>query len=124
MYPLNVVGAKLEICSLKPLTGFFRDGCCNTDASDHGLHTVCCIMSVEFLEFSKQMGNDLSTPQPEYDFPGLTAGDRWCLCALRWEEARQAGVAPKVVLAATNIKTLEVVDLEHLKQFQADESID
>ena len=124
MYPLNVFGAKLETCSLKPLTGFFRDGCCNTDSSDHGLHTVCCIMSKEFLEFSKKMGNDLVSPQPEYNFPGLKPGDRWCLCALRWEEARKSGFAPKVVLAATNIKTLEVVQLEHLKQFQANEGID
>lgn len=111
----NVLGGALESCSLAPLTGWLRDGCCNTDARDQGLHTVCAILTAGFLEFSKAVGNDLSTPRPEYGFPGLNAGDQWCLCAGRWEEARQAGRAPGVKLAATHAATLAVVRLEDLQ---------
>ncbi len=95
---LNVLGEDLELCSAEPLTGYYRDGCCNTGADDAGVHVVCAQMTDEFLEFSKAAGNDLSTPQSEAGFPGLTAGDRWCLCASRWKEAFDAGVAPSVVL--------------------------
>ena len=91
----NVLGGPLLPCSLEPLTGWYRDGCCNTDAADAGLHTVCAVMTEEFLSFSQSAGNDLSTPRPEYGFPGLNPGDRWCLCAGRWEEARVAGFAPE-----------------------------
>lgn len=111
----NVLGGKLETCSLKPLTGFMRDGCCNTTDEDFGVHTVCVRATAEFLAFSKARGNDLSTPMPEYDFPGVKPGDRWCLCAARWREAMLAGCAPRVVLAATHEKTLEFVTLEQLK---------
>ncbi|MCW5574793.1 MAG: DUF2237 domain-containing protein, partial [Burkholderiales bacterium] len=97
----NVLGDKLQPCSERPLTGFFRDGCCNTSPEDAGVHTVCAVMTAEFLEFSKARGNDLSTPVPEFGFPGLKPGDRWCLCAPRWREALDAGRAPRVVLAAT-----------------------
>jgi len=107
-------------CSTDPLTGFFRDGCCNTGSNDVGTHTVCAIMTEDFLEFSKAKGNDLSTPRKEFNFPGLKPGDAWCLCALRWIEAKDAGYAPKVRLASTNIKTLEFLDLEELKQYQID----
>lgn len=115
----NVLGGRLESCSLAPLTGWFRDGCCNTDARDHGLHTVCAILTAEFLAFSQAAGNDLSTPRPEYGFPGLNPGDQWCLCAGRWEEARLAGAAPRVRLAATHAATLAVVALEHLQAHAA-----
>ena len=118
MYSLNVLGAKLQPCSVDPLTGFFRDGCCNTDATDIGSHTVCCVVTENFLHYSKEMGNDLITPREEYNFPGLKPGDRWCLCAARWEEARQLGKAPKVLLSSTNIKSLEIVDLENLKKHE------
>ena len=118
MYSLNVFGAKLEPCGHDPVTGFYRDGLCNTGPDDSGSHTVCCVMSLEFLEFSKNMGNDLSTPRQDYEFKGLKPGDKWCLCALRWEEARQAGCAPLVVLESTNIKSLELVELEHLKKYR------
>jgi uncharacterized protein len=111
----NVLGGPLLPCSLEPLTGWYRDGCCNTDAADQGLHTVCAVMTEEFLAFSKSAGNDLSTPRPEYGFPGLNPGDRWCLCAGRWEEARIAGFAPEVVLEATHAKTVEVTMLGHLQ---------
>ena len=113
---LNVTGKILEPCSTNPLTGFLRDGCCSSDPRDVGSHTVCAIITKEFLEYSKDKGNDLSTPRPEYQFEGLKDGDQWCLCAARWEEARQAGKAPMVVLEATNIKCLEICDLEHLKE--------
>ncbi|MEW4565310.1 DUF2237 domain-containing protein [Bremerella sp. JC770] len=112
----NVLGTDLQDCSHDPLTGFFRDGCCNTGAEDVGLHLVCSEMTADFLEFSKDVGNDLSTPHPEFGFPGLKPGNRWCLCALRWKEALQAGVAPAVVLEATHISTLEFVDLEDLQE--------
>lgn len=111
----NVLGGALAPCSFSPLTGWWRDGCCNTDANDQGLHTVCAVMTAEFLAFSQSMGNDLSTPRPEFGFPGLKPGDRWCLCAARWEEARRAGFAPDVVLEATHEKTLDVTMLGHLQ---------
>ncbi len=111
----NVLGGKLESCCTSPVTGFYRDGYCNTGPGDVGLHVVCAVMTEEFLEFSAARGNDLITPVSEYDFPGLKPGDRWCLCALRWKEAFEAGVAPQVVLAATHISVLEYVDLEDLQ---------
>ena len=116
----NVLGADLEECSTNPMTGFYRDGCCNTGPGDVGTHTVCSIMTDEFLRFSKNKGNDLISPRPEFNFPGLKAGDLWCLCALRWEEARQAGKAPRVKLTSTNLKTLEFVDLDALKSHGID----
>ena len=116
----NVLGLDIVPCSVDPLTGFFRDGCCNTGEDDVGTHTVCAVMTEEFLAFSKANGNDLSTPRREFNFPGLKPGDAWCLCALRWIEAKDAGYAPKVRLASTNIKTLEFLDLEELKQYQID----
>ncbi|MBB3897284.1 hypothetical protein GGQ83_000710 [Roseococcus suduntuyensis] len=100
---------------MDPLTGWYRDGCCKTDEHDHGSHTVCAVMTAEFLEFSRGVGNDLSTPRPEYHFPCLKPGDQWCLCAMRWEQARQAGVAPRVVLAATNVAALRYCALEDLQ---------
>lgn len=110
----NVLGGPLETCSTDPMTGFYRDGCCNTGPSDQGLHLVCAEMTDEFLGFSKARGNDLSTPNPMFDFAGLAAGDRWCLCVERWKEALEAGRAPRVVLAATHISALEFVDLDDL----------
>jgi uncharacterized protein (DUF2237 family) len=117
---LNVLGRPLVPCSFAPLTGYFRDGCCHTDPSDQGLHVVCVVASADFLEFSRARGNDLSTPRPEYRFPGLRPGDRWCLCALRWLEALQAGMAPEVVLESTHLNALGVVSLEQLLAFAAD----
>jgi len=114
---LNVLGDPLVPCSYDPLTGFYRDGCCNTDAHDHGSHVVCAKMTQDFLAFSRSRGNDLVTPMPEYRFAGLKPGDRWCLCALRWLEAFQAGVAPHVVLESTHQKALEYVTLEQLREF-------
>ena len=116
----NVLGGPLASCSHDPLTGFFRDGCCHTGPHDRGLHTVCAIMTTEFLAFSKAAGNDLSTPMPQFGFDGLKDGDQWCLCAARWEQARQAGCAPKVRLGATNIVTLSVCALEDLKAHAID----
>lgn len=113
----NVLGTKLETCSKFPMTGFYRDGCCNTGQEDFGIHTVCIIATDEFLKFSKEAGNDLSTPAPQFDFPGLIEGDRWCLCALRWLEAYESGKAPKVILEATNERTLNFVPLEALKKY-------
>lgn len=110
----NVFGESLETCSNDPLTGFYRNGCCDSGEDDRGNHMVCTIMTAEFLEFSKSKGNDLSTPIPQYNFPGLQPGDRWCLCALRWKEAYDAGMAPKVVLEATNELTLNVISMEML----------
>ena len=110
----NIFGEPLITCSIEPLTGFFRDGCCNTDNTDVGMHTICVIVDQEFLLFSKAVGNDLTTPMPEYGFDGLKDGDRWCLCALRWKEALINNVAPKVVLEATNEKTLNIVKIEDL----------
>lgn len=115
MTATNVLGGPLAICSADPLTGWARDGCCNTDGNDHGRHVVCAVVTKEFLAFSKSAGNDLSTPRPEYGFPGLVPGNRWCLCAARWEEARLAGFAPEVVLAATHAKALETTALGHLQ---------
>ncbi len=115
----NVLGGDLYDCSIDPMTGWFRDGCCNTDANDHGVHTVCVIVTDEFLEFSTRVGNDLSTPMPQYHFPGLKSGDRWCLCASRWVQARDAGMAPKVVLEATHARTLEWASLEELQAHRA-----
>jgi uncharacterized protein (DUF2237 family) len=116
----NVLGDRLEVCSLSPMTGFFRDGCCNTNAEDFGSHTVCVVMTDAFLAFSKSCGNDLSTPRPEFGFRGLTAGDRWCLCAPRWQEALEAGQAPRVVLRATHEGALEHCSLADLKRFAVD----
>lgn len=113
----NVLGTTLRSCSTDPLTGFFRDGACRTCAEDSGSHTVCAEMSEEFLAFSKQKGNDLSTPMPQYDFPGLQPGDRWCVCAGRWLEAERAGCAPPVSLLATDAGALEVIPLEVLKRY-------
>lgn len=113
---INVLGGVLEPCSTRPVTGFYRDGCCNTGAEDIGLHTVCVVLTAEFLVFSKSRGNDLSTPMPQYGFSGLKPGDRWCLCASRWKEAFDANVAPQVVLEATHAVTLHVVSLADLKQ--------
>ena len=114
----NVLGGTLEKCSYDPLTGYFRDGCCNTDISDRGIHTVCALVDDAFLSFSKKMGNDLSTPRPEFGFSGLKAGDFWCLCAMRWEEARIAGVAPRVNLKASNYKTLSIIPLDILSEYE------
>lgn len=116
----NVLGDRLQSCSEAPVTGFYRDGCCNTGPDDFGLHTVCTLMTAEFLEFSRARGNDLSTPMPEMGFPGLKPGDRWCLCAARWKEALDAGMAPRVFLTATHEATLEVVSLEDLKKYALD----
>lgn len=115
----NVLGSPLQTCSTEPMTGFFRDGCCQTGANDFGRHTVCAQMTPAFLEFTKNQGNDLSTPMPQYNFPGLKPGDRWCLCASRWQEAFEIGVAPSVCLESTHEKTLETVKLEDLKKHQA-----
>ncbi|MEO0411466.1 MAG: DUF2237 domain-containing protein [Pseudomonadota bacterium] len=112
----NVLGGPLQTCSLDPLTGYFRDGCCNTDVSDGGTHTVCAVMTDAFLNFSKARGNDLSTPRPEFNFVGLKAGDRWCVCASRWKEAFTAGAAPNVVLEATHAETLGFVMLSDLEK--------
>jgi len=119
---LNVIGGFLASCSERPMTGFYRTGCCDTGPEDAGSHTVCAIMTAEFLAFSKAAGNDLSTPRPEYGFAGLNPGDRWCLCASRWEQARQAGKAPKVVLEATNLESLNICQLENLKAAAFDEN--
>jgi uncharacterized protein (DUF2237 family) len=116
----NVLGGRLEVCGKSPLTGFFRDGCCNTGAEDTGSHTVCVEVTAEFLEFSKMVGNDLSTPILEAGFPGLVPGDRWCLCAPRWQEALDAGFAPKVILAATHEEALAFCDLEDLRAHAVD----
>jgi len=112
---LNVLGTSLVPCSYDPLTGYFRDGCCNTDEHDRGSHVICAKVSQEFLDFSLRQGNDLISPRPEYRFQGLKAGDRWCLCALRWKQAFEAGVAPKVILESTHINALDYVTLEELQ---------
>ena len=116
----NVLGGKLEVCGTSPLTGFYRDGCCNTGPEDVGSHTVCVEVTAEFLEFSKMVGNDLSTAMPEHGFPGLLPGDRWCLCAERWQQALDAGFAPHVVLAATHEEALTFCDLEDLQAHAVD----
>ncbi len=112
----NVVGSVLQPCSMDPLTGWHRDGCCRTGAGDQGVHVVCVVVNEDFLQFSRSRGNDLSTPRPEYSFPGLQPGDRWCLCAARWQEAFEAGHAPSVVLEATHESALEFSDLENLQR--------
>ena len=117
---LNVFGEKLETCSEDPMTGFFRDGCCNTSDRDLGSHTVCVEVTDDFLNYSRSRGNDLITPMPVYGFPGLKAGERWCLCAARWLEARQAGMAPRVFLRRTHRRALEVVPMKLLRQYAAD----
>jgi uncharacterized protein (DUF2237 family) len=116
----NVLGGPLEPCSLNPPTGFFRNGCCDTSAEDRGSHTVCAVMTAEFLAFSRSRGNDLSTPHPEWGFPGLKPGDRWCLCAPRWQEALAAGQAPRVALRATHAGALDYCELEDLKRLAVD----
>ena len=117
----NVLGGKLQSCCQSPMTGFYRDGYCKTGPGDVGLHTVCIEANEEFLRFSQEQGNDLSTPAPEWEFPGLVPGDRWCLCVTRWKEAFDAGVAPQVLLAATHISALEFVDLDDLKRHALDD---
>ena len=112
----NVLGTELAPCSYDPLTGYFRDGCCNTDASDHGSHLICVRVTSEFLEFSQSMGNDLVTPMPQHRFSGLNPGDRWCLCALRWREALEAGLAPPVILEATHANALQFVTMAQLEK--------
>tara|TARA_Y100001968_G_scaffold311209_1_gene333026 strand:- start:1039 stop:1479 length:441 start_codon:yes stop_codon:yes gene_type:complete len=118
----NVLGTDLQSCNCSPMTGWYRDGLCKTDPTDFGVHTVCAVMTDSFLTYSKAQGNDLSTPMPQYDFPGLRAGDHWCLCAPRWKEAYDDGMAPLVNLEATEVSTLKVVDLEILQQFDCRKS--
>jgi uncharacterized protein (DUF2237 family) len=117
---LNVFGESLIPCSTDPMTGFFRDGCCNTSEQDVGSHTVCVVLTDDFLEFSKSKGNDLTTPMPAYGFPGLKGGERWCLCARRWLEAYRAGKAPKVILRSTHQRALEVIEMDILRKFAFD----
>ena len=114
---INIFGDEIEACCYDPMTGYFRDGFCNTDEHDHGSHVVCAVMTDDFLEFSKSKGNDLSTPRPEFNFPGLKEGDRWCLCALRWKEAYDAGVAPKVYLESCHLNSLNFVTKEQLAEY-------
>jgi uncharacterized protein (DUF2237 family) len=116
----NVLGEPLDVCSLEPLTGFYRDGYCNTGPDDHGSHTVCAVVTTEFLDHQKLVGNDLSTPMPQYGFPGLRAGDRWSVCASRWLQSYEAGVMAPVVLRATNAAALEAVPIEALQECSAD----
>jgi uncharacterized protein (DUF2237 family) len=116
----NVLGGELEPCGTDPVTGFYRDGCCNTGPEDRGSHTICAVVTAEFLDHQRRIGNDLSTPRPEFGFPGLQPGDRWCVVAARWLQAYRAGVAAGVVLAATNLRALEVVPLEALRQHAVD----
>jgi hypothetical protein len=115
--PINVLGGELSPCSLEPLTGFFRDGCCNTCKQDEGSHTLCVEISEHFLEFSRAVGNDLSTPQPAMSFQGLKQGDRWCLCAARWLQAYQEGAAPRIILSSSHISALQIVPIELLKEY-------
>jgi uncharacterized protein len=116
----NVLGEKLESCSNDPITGWFRDGCCNTDENDNGVHTVCAKVTTKFLEWSKNAGNDLITPHPEFNFPGLKDGDSWCVCAATYAQSIEAGTACKIFLKKTNYKTLEIIPLEKLKQYAID----
>ena len=116
----NVLGGPLEPCGTEPLTGFYRDGCCNTGPEDHGAHTICAVVTAEFLEHQQSIGNDLSTPVPEFRFPGLEPGDRWCVTALNWLRAYEDGVAAYVVLASTHERTLELVPLEALREHAVD----
>ncbi len=117
---LNVLGEPLEACSRAPVTGFYRNGCCDTGPEDAGQHTVCALMTAEFLALSKYLGNDLSTPRPEYGFPGLKPGDRWCLCASRFLQAHEEGAAPQVRLRATHARTLDILRLDILRQYAVD----
>tara|TARA_A100001015_G_scaffold165211_1_gene183661 strand:+ start:57 stop:434 length:378 start_codon:yes stop_codon:yes gene_type:complete len=117
---LNIFNEPLEACSFDPVTGFFRSGCCETSELDTGSHTVCAIMTEEFLKFSKSKGNDLSTPVPAFDFPGLNSGDRWCLCAARWLEAYEASSAPSIIAKATHSRALEIIPMEVIKEFALD----
>ena len=117
---VNVLGEKLETCCTSPMTGWYRTGCCEVGGDDTGVHAVCAIMTDEFLTFSASVGNDLSTPAPQYGFPGLKAGDQWCLCASRWQEAFEAGKAPKVRLRATNVMAREFCDVDALKRHAID----
>ena len=116
----NVLGGELETCSLDPLTGFYRDGCCATSPADIGSHTICAVVSAEFLEYQQEIGNDLSTPIPQYGFPGLVPGDRWCVTARNWLRAHEAGVAAYVILAATHERALDIVPLEVLREYAVD----
>jgi uncharacterized protein (DUF2237 family) len=118
--PKNVLNGELKCCCMKPLTGFYRDGFCKTGADDRGSHTICVRVTDEFLAFSKSRGNDLSTPRPEFQFPGLKDGDKWCLVAVRWQEALEAGAAPEVILEATHEAALQYVSLEDLRKYQAE----
>ncbi|MBI87907.1 MAG: hypothetical protein CMB67_02610 [Euryarchaeota archaeon] len=118
----NVLGGDLQSCSEDPLTGWYRDGCCNTDREDRGLHTVCCVVTDEFLEFARSQGNDLITPAPEFNFPGLSAGDRWCVCAQTWKDAAEIGLACPVLLEATHEETLQVVPLGLLEENSVQDS--
>ena len=124
MKNINILGTPLISCSLDPLTGYFRNGYCQTDETDYGSHVVASVMSEKFLEFTKSVGNDLSTPNPLYSFPGLKSGDRWCLCALRWKEAYDAGSAPYVILEATHKKALEYIELSSLLKMSYIENVD
>ena len=117
---LNILGGPLETCCTDPMTGFYRTGCCEVGGDDVGVHAVCAVMTDEFLEFSRSVGNDLSTPAPQYGFPGLKAGDLWCLCAARWQEAHEAGMAPRVRLASTHIAAAEFCDVEALRRHAVD----
>ena len=119
--PKNVLGEELQPCCFDPLTGYYRDGFCKTGGGDYGVHTVCAVMTDEFLEFSRLAGNDLSTPLPQYQFPGLKSGDRWCLCVERWTEALRAGFAPRVVLESTHMSSLEFASLEDLKAYSVNQ---
>lgn len=117
---LNVLGEPLEVCGEDPVTGFYRDGCCNTSDEDFGSHTICVEVNQKFLEYTRFRGNDLSTPMPDFGFPGLQVGDRWCLCAKRWLEAVDDGMAPRVMLRSTHKRALEIVTLDKLKEFAKD----
>tara|TARA_Y100000996_G_scaffold240446_1_gene189032 strand:+ start:1714 stop:2091 length:378 start_codon:yes stop_codon:yes gene_type:complete len=117
---LNIFHEIIEECSCDPLTGFFRTGCCDTSDQDLGSHTVCALMTEDFLKFSTEQGNDLSTPVPQYNFPGLKEGDRWCLCANRWLQAYEFDSAPKIIAKATNVKALDIIPLEIIKEFAID----
>ena len=117
----NILGTQLEICCTSPLTGYYRNGRCDIDASDFGVHSVCARVTEEFLQYTKSLGNDLSTPRLEYNFPGLKPGDRWCLCASRWIEAKDAGVAPPIVLESTHEATLNYLSIEELKKYALEE---
>ena len=121
--PSNVLGGELEVCCTDPMTGFYRTGMCTTGPEDHGLHTVCIRATEEFLEFSRSRGNALSTPVPEFEFPGLEEGDKWCLCVTRWKEALDQGMAPQVYIEATHVSALEFVDLEDLQAHAVEEEV-